>query len=93
MLNPAPLKQGKELGYKKYDFHKISSQIPVVSQYRYLQLKSNANSTDLAPTQTLMMMMMMMMMINFISVSSLLVGHIRPTNREHEIKNTISATN
>ena len=31
----------------------------------------------------MMMMMMMMMMINFISVSGLLAGHVRPTNRGH----------
>ena len=31
----------------------------------------------------MMMMMMMMMMINFISVSGLLAGHVRPTKRGH----------
>ena len=40
-----------------------------------------------------MMMMMMMMMINFISVSGLLAGHVRPTNRGHKIKILSALTN
>jgi len=39
------------------------------------------------------MMMMMMMMIHFISVSGLLAGHVRPTNRGHQIKILPALTN
>ena len=31
----------------------------------------------------IILLMMMMMMINFISVSGLLAGHVRPTNMGH----------
>ena len=44
---------------------------------RYLVLNRKAKW----PFFVLNGMMMMMMMINFISVSGLLVGHVRPTNR------------